>query len=74
MEGEKQMKLQSKFAILDVMRGRKSLDAMMPPGSKSLPKHQRIPVVIHGYISHRHGSDDGTSMEFGVDVTRVEVK
>jgi hypothetical protein len=67
------MKLQSTFALLDVMRGRKALDKLMPPGSQSLPKDKRIPVVIHGYISHRHGSDDGVSIEFGVDVTNVEV-
>mgnify|MGYP007011826221 CR=1 FL=1 len=67
------MKLQSTFALLDVMRGRKALDKLMPPGSQSLPDDQRIPVTIHGFISHRHGSDDGISQEFGVDVTRVEV-
>lgn len=67
------MKLQSRFALLDVQRGRKALDRLMPPGSQSLPKDRRIPVVIRGFISHRHGSDDGVSMEFGVDVTTVEV-
>lgn len=68
------MKLQSDFALLDVKHGRKGLAKMMPPGSQSLPKEKRIPVVIRGYISHRHGADDGTSIEFGVDVTSVEVE
>lgn len=67
------MKLQSDFALLDVKRGRQALAKRMPPGSQSLPKDKRIPVVIHGWISHRHGADDGTSIEFGVDVDRVEV-
>lgn len=67
------MKLQCTFALLDVMRGRRKLAAMMPPGSKHLPKSERIPVTIHGYISHQHGGDDGTSIEFGVDVERVDV-
>lgn len=67
------MKLQSKFALLDVQRGAKTLDRMMPPGSQSLPDDKRIPVVIRGYITHRHGDHDGTSQEFGVDVTSVEV-
>jgi len=67
------MKLQSKYAILDVMRGRKGLSKIMPPGSNHLPHAERIPVVITGYISHQHGSDDGTSIEFGVDVESVEV-
>lgn len=67
------MKLKSNFALLDVEHGRKQLAKMMPPGSQSLPKDKRIPVVIHGWISHRHGADDGVSIEFGVDVDRVEV-
>jgi len=67
------MKLQSDFALLDVKRGRKALDKMMPPGSQPLSKRDRIPVIIRGFISHRHGADDGISIEFGVDVTSVEV-
>ena len=67
------MKLKSNFALLDVRHGRKRLAKMMPPGSQSLPKDKRIPIVIHGWISHRHGADDGVSIEFGVDVDRVEV-
>ena len=67
------MKLKSNFAILDVERGRKALDKKMPRGSHYLPAEKRIPVIIRGFISHRHGSDDGISQEFGVDVTSVEV-
>lgn len=68
------MKLTSTFALLDVTRGRKTLDKMMPPGSQPLPKDKRIPVTIRGFISHRHSSDDGVSIEFGVDVTKVEIE
>lgn len=68
------MKLKSNFAILDVESGRKQLAKRMPPGSQSLSKDKRIPVVIRGFISHRHSGDDGTSIEFGVDVTAVEVR
>mgnify|MGYP001453105985 CR=1 FL=1 len=67
------MKITSTFALLDVTRGRKALNKLMPPGSQSLPNDKRIPVTIHGFISHRHGSDDGISQEFGVDVTKVEI-
>lgn len=67
------MKLHSDFALLDVKHGRKQLAKLMPPGSQSLPADKRIPVVIRGFISHRHGADDGTSIEFGVDVSSVEV-
>ena len=67
------MKLKSDFAVLDVKRGRKELAKMMPPGSNRLPDDERIPVVIRGFISHQHGNDDGESIEFGIDVTNVEV-
>lgn len=65
------MKLQSDFALLDVKRGRKQLAKLMPNGSQRTDNV--IPVIIKGYISHRHGNDDGTSIEFGVDVTSVEI-
>ncbi len=67
------MKLTSKFALLDVTQGRKQLAKRMPPGSQRLPRDKRIPITIHGFISHQHGNDDGTSIEFGVDVSYVTV-
>lgn len=67
------MKLQSEFALLDVKRGRKTLAKMMPKDGTYLPMDQRIPIVIVGFISHQHGCDDGTSIEFGVEVTSVEI-
>lgn len=67
------MKINSEFAILDVKHGRKALEKRMPPGSNRLPADQLIPVTITGYISHQHGGDDGTSIEFGIDVTSVVV-
>ena len=67
------MRLKSHFAILDVQHGRKQLARIMPDKRKRLPDEDRIPVVIHGYISHQHRKDNGSSIEFGVDVTNVEV-
>jgi hypothetical protein len=71
------MKLQSDFALLDVKRGRRQLDKLVDRNGKTgAEKHdlpERIPVVIHGWITHRHGRDDGVSQEYGVEVDRVEV-
>ena len=71
------MKLQSDFALLDVKRGRRQLDKMVERnGLTGAAKHdlpERIPVVIRGYITHRHGRDDGISQEWGVEVSSVEV-
>lgn len=61
------MKLTSDFALLDVKHGRKGLAKLVRPD-----KDARIPVVIHGYITHQHGDDDGVSIEFGIEVTAVE--
>lgn len=54
----------SHFAILDVKAGRKAL-------AKRVAKGQRIPVTIRGFIVSRWGDDDGTSIEFSLDVTSV---
>lgn len=64
-------KIKSNFAVLDVTVGRKALENIMPPGSRRLDNP--IPIVIYGYLSHQHGNDDGVSIEFGVDVTKVSM-
>ena len=66
--------IKSTFAMLDVLgRDRHDLADVMP-GFDMLKGNNRIPVVINGFISHRWGNDDGTSIEFGVDVTKVTIK
>lgn len=66
------MKLQSDFVLLDVKHGRKQLDKIIEKGGKGHDLPERIPVVIHGYITGRSGYDDGVSQEFNVQVTKVE--
>jgi hypothetical protein len=67
------VKLQSDFALLDVRRGRRQLDKMIERGGKGHDLPKRVPVVIRGWITHRHGRDDGVSQEFGIDVAEVVV-
>jgi len=69
-----ELTIDSDFALLDVKKGRHKLAKKMPPGSGYLPDDERIPIAIYGYISHQHGSDDGTSIEFGVAVERVVIE
>ncbi len=57
------MKITSNFALLDVKRGRVGL-------LKKTATHL-IPVTIKGFIDDRFGGDDGTSIEFCVDVKKV---
>lgn len=59
-------KIESNFAILDVMQGRKNLEKLIKRG-------QEIPVTITGII-YDVRNDDGISTEFGVEVENVEVK
>lgn len=61
----KAMKLQSGHAILDVKHGRKQL-------ANAIGEGHSIPVTITGVISRVHSGDDGTSIEFQVDVAKVE--
>lgn len=65
------MKLKSDFALLDVKTGRAALNKRC---GKNHDLRERVPVIIKGYITHRHGDFDGVSQEFGVEVTSVEVK
>lgn len=64
------VKYTSDFALLDIKSGCKSL-AKVTDGQ---PKDVRIPVTIKGFITHRHGGFDGTSIEFGVEVTDLKIK
>lgn len=56
-------KINSNFAILDVKRGRVELARRINRGEN------RIPVTIRGYITDINSRDDGTSIEFGIEVT-----
>lgn len=56
-------KINSTFAILDVMRGRVKLAKRVNSGET------HIPITIRGYIVNVHGNDDGTSIEFEIEVT-----
>ena len=55
--------INSDFAILDVKWGRVELGRRINRGDN------RIPVTIRGYIVRQHGNDDGTSIEFEIEVT-----
>jgi hypothetical protein len=68
------VKYTNDFALLDVKSGRASLARLFasngyPADAKSI----RIPVTINGYITHRHGDDDGVSIEYGVEVETLKV-
>ena len=55
-------RISSDFALLDVKQGRVALARRINAG-------ERVPVTIRGYIDTVHGSDDGTSIEFSIEVT-----
>lgn len=59
-------KITSTFAILDVRVGRKGLATYLSPGS------MRVPVTIRGHIDYQWSGDDGTSIEFAVDVASIK--
>ncbi len=59
------MILQSGSAVLDVIRGRRSLE-------RAVRRGERVPVTIRGFID-QVGNDDGMSTEFTVEVTEASV-
>lgn len=68
------VKYKSDFVLLDVKSGRRSLAKMF--GLNGYPEvcgSVRIPVTIKGYITHRHGGDDGVSIEYGVEVESLKI-
>ena len=58
-------RIQSTYAMLDIMRGRKVL-------AKRLKKDGPARVLIEATITEPFGSDDGTSIEFNCDVHSVK--
>jgi hypothetical protein len=63
--------LKSSFAILDVKQGRGPLFKSLGFPRKDGPAP--IPVTITGFIVGAWGEDDGTSREFEVDVSGVQL-
>jgi hypothetical protein len=57
------MKTTSNFALLDIKRGRATVRALVEDH-----KH-KIPVTIEGFLIGDWSGDDGTSIEFEVQVT-----
>ena len=70
------MKVTSDFAILDIKIGRSKLAKHFAdrPHFGKCPPTLRVPVTITGFIEGVHGSDDGVSQEFTVDVTKLALK
>ena len=56
-------KVTAQFAILDVKLGRKALLALVKDHKK------KIPITLTGFIVGDWSRDDGTSIEFQIDVT-----
>jgi hypothetical protein len=58
------MKLRSSFAIVDIEKGRHRL-------ARRLQDSGPIEVVLRGRLTQPWGSDDGTSIEFNMEVTDI---
>lgn len=67
--------ISSDFAIVDVKKGRKSLEKHFKrePGIGICAPEKRIPITIKGYLDGTHSGDDGISQEFTMHVDRVEL-
>jgi hypothetical protein len=59
-------RIKSTYAIVDVMQGRHSL-------ARYLKANVGLPVIIHAVLTDPFGSDDGTSIEFNAEVSKIEV-
>ena len=59
-------RIKSTYAIVDVMKGRHAL-------TRYLKANEGLPVTIYGVLTDPFGSDDGTSIEFCMDVSKIEI-
>ena len=68
-------KIRTIFAIVDVTKGRHVLARHFEarPAMGLCPPELRIPIVLRGYLSGQNSRDDGTSIEFTMDVESFEV-
>lgn len=73
MARAKPLKIHSTYALLDVKRGRKGLATQLTVLKCRSGEHRGIPVIIEGFINDEISLDDGTSIEFGVEVTSVKL-
>lgn len=64
--GSEYPRFKSTYGMLDIETGRKAV-------AKHLKTKGAIPVIIHAVLTDPFGSDDGTSIEFNMDVSRVEI-
>ncbi len=76
------MKIKSGYAWIDVKAGRGKLrkhfhadrDGRLLPLERGAPAPgDRIPIIITGFLTGAHSSDDGISQEFEIKVGKVEV-
>lgn len=58
--------LNSEFALVDVKKGRRKL-------AKRVLAGERIPVIFRGFIVSQWSQDDGTSIEFEIEVNSATV-
>ncbi|ODP39240.1 hypothetical protein [Sphingomonas turrisvirgatae] len=58
-------RIRSSYGILDVEQGRKAL-------ARYLQANAGLPVVIHAVLTDPYGGDDGTSIEFNMQVVKIE--
>jgi len=59
--------------LLDIKAGRASLAKLTSQNGYGKDVDIRIPVTVKGFITHRHRSDDGVSIEYGVEVTSLKI-
>ena len=62
---KKPPKIISHFALIDIEKGRKAL-------ARHIEKYGHVEVVIYAKLTEPFGHDDGTSVEFCADVSKIE--
>jgi hypothetical protein len=71
------MQIKATSALLDVSDDQRAkLTAHLPKSEtpfRDWPEQHRIPITLKGFIVNQWGEDDGTSIEFRIEVTDAEI-
>jgi len=61
------MRIKAAWGVIDVQHGRRKL-------AKRIQAGETFDILIHATVNEINSDDDGVSIEFGMDISKLEMK